>query len=81
MLSLRGMKINPRGVCKDQNVFNIRVASFDFVMDSCILVWQGSSLFFSLETEALYADRSGSPGKLQAVAGMPGRDAVVKARR
>ena len=61
----REMKTSPRGVCKDLNALNSNVVSFGFVMDSHIPIWLGSSLFFFVDSVALYADRTQSPGKLQ----------------
>ena len=59
------MEISPYGACKDRNVFNINVISFDLVLDACIPVRLGSPFFFSLGSATLYADETQSPGRLQ----------------
>ena len=67
LLSLRGMKISPHGVCKDSDVFNASVAFFDSMINLCIPFQHDSSLFFSLDGATLYAIRTQSPGRLQSL--------------
>ena len=56
LLSLHEMKANPRGVCKDQSIFNTSVAFFDSMMNLRNAIRHDSSLFFSLDGATLYTD-------------------------
>ena len=74
------MKIGPRGACKDQDVFNSIVVPFDFVMDARILVRLNPSHFLFPRQRVTLRRQDPVPRQASAVASMPGRDAVVKAR-